>query len=493
MRNIFKCFKVCSKFPLPFQRTMKRTISILLLFLGITLLAQQTGAKKELLKRANENYELLSTNPEKAFDESEKIIQEAQNSKNNEKAELYGLITQCAYYEMNSDFKNMITVGKLLLQKAELYRLPVYQVIAKTYLSEAYLSSELPDKSYSELKEGMKLMSKLSGNDAVSVETKANFLISYSNYYYFIGDYKSQLKYVKLAGTEFKKLTDKASRDRVLYIHYSNLGGVYNDLNELDSAEHYLKLSLSEEKGYGRTDIQFNNLSFLGDVSIKRSDYENALSYLKKAEKLNGYKNFMNVEPLYDNIIHSYQHLKQTDSAKLYMIKRDSLKLSISEKQNNSLHSLLKEKKENRFNGYFYIIVSILIFSLIITFFTIRKNIILSKQEKISQQYLKENHESPSGEDYSKLLKALKENDPAFMFYFEETFPGFSSKLLEINPKLSSSEIEFCALLKLKIHTKEIARYKFIEPATVRNKKYLVKRKFSIPNDVDIYQWFDEF
>lgn len=79
------------------------------------------------------------------------------------------------------------------------------------------------------------------------------------------------------------------------------------------------------------------------------------------------------------------------------------------------------------------------------------------------------------------------------MANFVEAFPDFSQKLLSINPKLVQSEIEFCALLKLKIHTKDISVYKNIEVKTVRNKKYLIRKKLNIPDGIDIYQWFEDF
>ncbi|MFC3157400.1 helix-turn-helix transcriptional regulator [Chryseobacterium arachidis] len=51
--------------------------------------------------------------------------------------------------------------------------------------------------------------------------------------------------------------------------------------------------------------------------------------------------------------------------------------------------------------------------------------------------------------------------------------------------------MEFCALLKLKLTTKEIAKYTFIETRTVQNKKYRLRKKLEIPQSVDIYNWID--
>src|SRR5690606_19280983 len=103
---------------------------------------------------------------------------------------------------------------------------------------------------------------------------------------------------------------------------------------------------------------------------------------------------------------------------------------------------------------------------LVLSFFVIRKNRILLRQEKISQHYLEKIAENQNGKEYSKLLEMLKKNDPAFMAYFNEVFPDFFQKLVDINPKIIQTEIEFCALLKLKIHTKDIARYRNITHRT---------------------------
>lgn len=95
-------------------------------------------------------------------------------------------------------------------------------------------------------------------------------------------------------------------------------------------------------------------------------------------------------------------------------------------------------------------------------------------------------------DSHVKLIELVKENNPAFLMYFEEVYPGFSDKLLKINPKINQTELEFCALLKLKMPTKEIAKYKFIAPKTVQNKRYLIRKKLNIPQAIDTYQWFEE-
>jgi len=332
----------------------------------------------------------------------------------------------------------------------------------------------------------------LDENDPDTIDEKIKLFSCYGNYYWTKGDLQNQLKYSILAGKETKKIPDEKQREKELYFHYCNIAGTYAELNQLDSAKVYAELSQLRDKAeYNRNDVRALNLWTLGKVAEHEKDYQKALSYFREAEKIDGYKNHLNLELLYDHIISSYQNLQQEDSLKIYQIKRDSLKLAVSENQKKSLTTLLNEKEESN-PVYLYVFGIVLLVMGVVVFFVVRKNRILSRQEKISQQYLEKLPESPKSEDYSKLLKALKEKDPAFMFYFEEMFPDFSSKLLQINLKMSDYDIEFCALLKIKIPTKDIAKYKFIEPATVRNKKYLIKKKLNIPNDVDIYQWFEE-
>lgn len=46
----------------------------------------------------------------------------------------------------------------------------------------------------------------------------------------------------------------------------------------------------------------------------------------------------------------------------------------------------------------------------------------------------------PKSENYTELMKMLKENDPAFVSYFNGLFPDFNAKLLKINPELLPSD-----------------------------------------------------
>lgn len=473
---------------------MMRICTILaIFFLGTAMLfSQETTAQKDLLKRAEKNQLLLRTDPGKAILETGKIIKEAQKYGANE-AELLAIRTQCLYYKRKNDFKDVMVTAKWLFRKAKIYNNFVYQTSAKYFLYESYLFNNLNDLALQQLEEGSQIIKNADPNDPKVISIKSDLWIAYANFYFFQKDYTNQLKYVRLSAREYEKLPNEKEKEKFRYLDYANRSETFLNLKNLDSAEYYARLSVSKDNGYGRDDIQFLNFSVLGRVAMGKADYKNAVLYFNEAEKVKGYKNHLNILELYDNVIQAFRMLNEREKVKKYEAKRDSLKLIVSENQNISLHNLLNEKGKDTKNQYINALVFFLALMAIFMLFIIRKNRILTRQEKISQEYLKENPESKNGQDYSRLLEMLKKNDPAFMPYFIEVFPLFTPKLIKINQEIIQSEIEFCALLKLKIPTNDIARYKYITLKSVQNKKYVIRKKLNIPKGVDIYNWFSSF
>lgn len=229
---------------------------------------------------------------------------------------------------------------------------------------------------------------------------------------------------------------------------------------------------------------------------MKSGKYKDAVNFFTKAEKIDGSKIHVNVLNLYDNLIIAHQKLDQPDSARLYQYKKDSLRLNISENQNKFLHTLVDSKNNKSYYSYLIATIVLLIVIMLFSFRSIRKNRMLLVQERKSEEYLQKKSVDENSlnmaDSHVKLIELVKENNPAFLMYFEEVYPGFSDKLLKINPKINQTELEFCALLKLKMPTKEIAKYKFIAPKTVQNKRYLIRKKLNIPQAIDTYQWFEE-
>jgi len=470
---------------------MKYIFSVLFFLLGIHVLISQDASRyNDLLQQAEENVRLMASDLEGGFEKSKRIEKEAQRI-NAKEPELLALVGQCIYYKANIDFENLKSVANTLFTKAKLYEMSDFQAIGKYYLFEAYLFNGLPDIAFIHLEEGMKHVQQAAQEGKATLSMKNNYYIAYSNYYLENKDFENQLKYIKLSGDLIEEMPESEKKHELMYLYYSNLAQAYNEINQLDSARFYSQLSNAMDNGYNKGQVQFMNLMILGEASMKSEDYAEAISYFEKAEEIDASFNHINVLKLYDNMIEAYQKLNLTDSAQSYQYKKDLLNLNISENQNKFLRNLLDSENAKTNEIYLYLLLVIVVALGVFIYIGIRKKKILLAQEKVSEQYLENNQKI--AKDHHRLIDLVKENNLAFMKYFEEVYPDFIPKLQEINPKISHSDAEFCALLKLRMPTKEIAQCKFIAPKTVQNKRHLIRKKLNIPKDMDTYQWFEDF
>lgn len=99
------------------------------------------------------------------------------------------------------------------------------------------------------------------------------------------------------------------------------------------------------------------------------------------------------------------------------------------------------------------------------------------KQIKISVETLK------------KLISLAQENNPEFYEKFKEAHPSFYERLLKVNPKLSYSDLEYCALMRLNLDTKKIATIKRSTVGAIESKKYRIRKKLDISTEKNIYIW----
>lgn len=91
------------------------------------------------------------------------------------------------------------------------------------------------------------------------------------------------------------------------------------------------------------------------------------------------------------------------------------------------------------------------------------------------------------------VIELAKEDNKLFYMSFLELYPNFKEKLKDINPQMTTSDAEFCALLKLNFDTKTIARYRNISVRSVESKKYRIRKKLGLAKDYDIYSFFINF
>ncbi len=457
------------------------------LFVFASVLVSSQQETNILYLKAKVNFENLKNSPERAFQIAKNIEEEAFNPKN-EKALLIALQTQCSYFEKKYDFKNLLVASQRLQEEAEISNTQIYAAIAKEFQFKALIFSDLNDKALTQLNEGLDIIKKMPDqNDSLVIDTKANLMISYSNYYISVNKPRDRLRYINLAIKEHQKFRNQDYKNKLQYIDYANLATVYDQIDK-DSAKFYANKSLVIDKDYNLNDIKYSNYIILGRIAKDEKKYQQALEYLKKAEELKNNRNHLNTEELYEIIITVYKELNDIHKQQEYQIKLDSLKIKIVKSQNESLHKIIADKDENSNSidiNWLYLIIPILFFILIYFLLKNKRNRIDNYTNDIVVQ------ETDKSEEYSRLLEMFKNGDLAFITYFNDIFPDFTKKILEINPLINSSEIEFLAYLKLNIPTKDIVRYRNIAHRTVQNKKYIVRKKLNISTDIDIYKYLN--
>lgn len=97
---------------------------------------------------------------------------------------------------------------------------------------------------------------------------------------------------------------------------------------------------------------------------------------------------------------------------------------------------------------------------------------------------------SKVNESFSDLVQLAKRNDSAFLSRFQEVYPDFIEKLLDINEDLSGADLHLCAMIKLNFSSKEIATYMSILHKSAQQKKYRLRKKLNVPSDQDLYVFF---
>ncbi|SFU42597.1 hypothetical protein SAMN05216480_10390 [Pustulibacterium marinum] len=442
---------------------------------------------QDLKEKVRENGLLFYKNMDSAYTQVDTLIQQAQ-SQNEPLLELLLLDRKCHYFYNKTDIDNLLTSSKILRNKAIKYKKPSYESSALLYLAESYSLNELPDKALHNLNEAENIIAKDTTLRAFFI--KSNILISQSNIYYDKKEYKKALaKHQQLIKTG-NFLKDQSQYNHFQYINYSNLANVY--LNEnIDSAAYYVKKSIElSTKAVSEKNIKGANLFILGKVAEKRNDTSNAIkNYLESYHILKNTGDALNRSQLLESLQSIYASLGKTDSAKIFQQELDDYNVNTLQNKYKALKKIVKEdtSKKNKSSQTLYIILGISIVVLLssITFILIKKRKKLPVEpEETEQEKLANNYDS--------LIEMIKKDDPAFLSHFENIYPDFRNKLLELNPELTISEIKFCALLKLNIPTKQIAQYTFIETRTVQNKKHRIRKKLNIPKNTDTYNWFNE-
>lgn len=455
-----------------------------LFFIGNTmfLYGQQHNT---LAKEVKENGILFNINLDKAFTQIDVLLKRAIESKN-DSAELILLDRKCRYFYSKNQIDDLIVCSGQLNNKAISVNDIYFQGMANIYLAEAYSINGFYDRAIPKLDKAYAILNDDKSGQKKIFLAKANVLNSYANIYSDKGEPKKAVKKLQEVIKSYNELNKNDEIDHFQYVNYSNLASIYGEYNT-DSARYFALKSIELKPGDKEDDqVMMMNYFLLGQAYKNASQDKKAITFYHKALNVSEKIGIdLNKKLVYGSLVELYNRNNKKDSAIIFENKLKQLEISILESKYNSLHKVMVEDQKNQKDEktksdiWLYIFVGFVLLGCTVAYYFFKKH---RNSNRLSPQ-----------ESYATLIQLANNGDPSFMFAFEQVFPSFSEKLLKINPDLQKSEIEFCALLKLNLSTKEIAKTNFIETKTVQNKKYRVRKKLNIPPNVDIYVWFSAF
>ncbi|WP_051878492.1 tetratricopeptide repeat protein [Chryseobacterium sp. FH1] len=459
-------------------------ILLILFCIGTTLslYGQQNNALSDEVKQ---NGTLFNENLDKAFNQIDPLLKKAKNSKNYS-AELILLDRKCRYYYSKNQIDDLIVLAEELNSRALSIEDVYFEAMANIYLAEAYSINGFHDRAIPKLDKAYAILKNDKSGQKKIFLAKTNVLNSYANIYSDKGEPKKAIQKLHEVIKSYNELNKDDEIKHFQYVNYSNIASLYGDSNS-DSARYFALKSIELKPRDKKDDgVMMMNYFLLGKAYKDDSQDNKAIKYYHKALEVSENTGLdLNKKLVYTSLVDLYKKTSKKDSAIIFENKLKQLQISMLESKYNSLKKVIVEDQKaqkaqkNKSDYRLYILLAVIVIVITATFYFVRKQ--RNKTRRSPQ------------ESYATLVDLANSGDPSFMFTFEQVFPAFSDKLLKINPDLQKSEIEFCALLKLNLSTKEIAKTTYIETKTVQNKKYRIRKKLNIPPNTDIYVWFSGF
>lgn len=465
---------------------MKVTILIFFLLLFSVSKSQNNSIDSlPLSTRVDQIAKEFRQNRELTYPKVNRLLIEARRTKDLP-SQLLLLDLKTHYFLINNELDSLVIVSEKLQTLSKDNDAVYTLAMSYIYLAEAFTANGLYEKSLQNLKAAKNIVDtnvENFKNERKYFVVRANVYNSFANYYSGIGENHKAIEMVKYVIDIHNKIDDDSVRGELQYLNYSNLATLFVKQNA-DSAKIYAQKSIEiKPEKYGEDKVARMNYYVIGYYHQKNGEYKKALEFYKKSVaigKETGERS--NTLDIYENIIASYKSLELNDSLEVYQKKLDKLEKEILNSKYKSLREVVNKQDKNQGSNRIWIYISCL-FAIILIFFI---SLIFSRRNKKINDA-----ESNLEEVFGYLVTLAKKEDPSFILVFENTFPDFSKKLLSINKKLSKSEIEFCALLKLNLSTKEIAKISYLEIRTVQNKKYRIRKRLKISGKTDIYNWFN--
>ncbi|WP_246008666.1 tetratricopeptide repeat protein [Chryseobacterium lactis] len=281
---------------------------------------------------------------------------------------------------------------------------------------------------------------------------------------------------------------------------YRTSGKLDSAFTYLQKAQHAVDLhKIADQPDY----LNYHINLIKGKYYFNQHQYkESEVDYLASLQALNAinkvYGSFYFSE-LYSWMTRLYKEIGNKQKAHYYedLYSHEKEKIEYSQKSilkpvMEKFIAEIKKDDEKQHGRMQYTIISLGILCLIIIIYSYRQVKTLQIRREILHNKATELQGQILDKRYEEILDLAKKNDSSFLSRFKEVYPGFITKLMDINPHLESSELVFCAMLKLNFSSKEIASYTFILHTSVQQRKRRLRRRLNISSEIDIYQFFNK-
>ncbi|MFP3593177.1 hypothetical protein [Chryseobacterium sp. SIMBA_038] len=422
-----------------------------------------------------------------------------------------------SYYTMALSLANLELLKQSLvyIQKAYAQKSTAQDTLLLSKLKELkfydYNSLGLKSEGTKELFEAKELIK--TQKDTESAKLLARIYGEIGNNYYYQDNIDSAFVYYKLKFDQLKKLPEKDIYKNKAYLYYY-MGKSYLKKKNTDSVLHYIQKSIELKQKY-KYPLLFADYTLQGDYYFEEKKYHKALDfYLKSLQNINEHRIHRTSTPeIYKKISETYRMLgeqtKYKEYEKIFSDKESKMLIERNKNTEYALNIILKDKADeyDKAQEKNYIFISVVIVSLLIFFFFLYK--LLNKNIKLKENMISEvtstlqnkeeiitqkDHETKQlqqkvNDSYQEVIELAKNNDPSFYFRFQEVYPEFQKKLLEISPGLRTTELILCAYTFLGFTIKDIADYTFKSVNTVRNRKQNLRKKFNLQTEEDLGVW----
>ncbi|MDV3661072.1 hypothetical protein CMU70_11455 [Elizabethkingia anophelis] len=285
-------------------------------------------------------------------------------------------------------------------------------------------------------------------------------------------------------------------------LNESSLAWIYMvSPNKLDSSFVYVNRSLERIKKEKEVDATHIYVYFIaGEYYKTKYEYSKAENYYKKALELSSLTNntyqFFN-QYIYQSLFEIYKETGNKKEEALALSKFSVLEQSADLQHYEVINLMTRDSlfyntalEQKKVRGLWlkfgiFITISLVLLARLYSYTKILK--FKKRQLKKEIGTLKIQVDDSN---FKMVIELAKKNHSSFLMKFQELYPSFVPKLLYIRPDLSTSELIFCAMLKLNFTSKEIASCLSIQHVSAQKRKNRLRKKLDIPMNVDLYQFF---